>query len=225
MGRYVLRDDLSFCKVGGRLVFLDIGSDHYLRLPQELETALVQYLEANGPVDVNVSELVNRNILVEGAAPQLADRSKAPIATRSAMEASYPAPRVTASQALEIIGLVVDTQRRLKLHPFREALAVLPLCHPNPPADTKSPQSSTEQRIIEAAATFRRVRPYVPIRMRCLVDSLSMTRFLRRRGLHVRVVFGVAVDPFSAHCWVQAGDLLLNDTLGNATSHTPIRVL
>lgn len=49
MERYVLRQDLSFCQVGGRLVFLDVGSDQYLRLPPTLETAFVRYFSADPP--------------------------------------------------------------------------------------------------------------------------------------------------------------------------------
>jgi Transglutaminase-like superfamily len=35
-------------------------------------------------------------------------------------------------------------------------------------------------------------------------------------------VFGVNADPFEAHCWVQAGSVVLNDTLGRVSSFTPI---
>lgn len=52
-----------------------------------------------------------------------------------------------------------------------------------------------------------------------------MIIFLARRRLHASIVFGVTGDPFGAHCWVQTSDLVLSDTLGNATGHTPIRVV
>ena len=59
----------------------------------------------------------------------------------------------------------------------------------------------------------------------CLLDSIALVRFLARRGLYAQLVFGVTDDPFSAHCWVQAGDLVLNDTVGDVSAHTPIRVI
>lgn len=37
MHRYTLRDDLSFCSINERLVFLDVGNDRYFRLPEALE--------------------------------------------------------------------------------------------------------------------------------------------------------------------------------------------
>jgi len=38
-------------------------------------------------------------------------------------------------------------------------------------------------------------------------------------------VFGVKLNPFSAHCWVQAGDIVLNDAIDHVTIHTPILVV
>ncbi|OOG66406.1 hypothetical protein B0E46_02775 [Rhodanobacter sp. B04] len=92
-----------------------------------------------------------------------------------------------------------------------------------PPVAVDVPE--VQQDLAEAAAAFNRVRPYVPIETCCLIDSLSMVRFLAKRGLHAHLVMGVACDPFSAHAWVQHGSLLLNETLGAAEAHVPIRVI
>jgi hypothetical protein len=84
---------------------------------------------------------------------------------------------------------------------------------------------AVEQLLLEASGEFRFARAYTPVETRCLLDSLAMVKFLARRKLHASIVFGVTSDPFSAHCWVQAGDLVLNDTVGHANAHTPIRVI
>ena len=76
--------------------------------------------------------------------------------------------------------------------------------------------------MLKAAETFRRARLYVPIETCCLLDSLSLIDFLSRRRLPARLVFGVTSDPFAAHCWVQAGEWVLNDLVGNVIAHTPI---
>lgn len=39
------------------------------------------------------------------------------------------------------------------------------------------------------------------------------------------LVFGVKLDPFSAHCWVQIGDLLLNDRADQVARFRCVRVL
>lgn len=218
MGQYVLHHDLSFCEVGGRLVFLDVKKDQYLRLPPPLEAALVLYLSGEPPPDLDLDALVAHNILVEPTAGVPGERPVAPPPTRSAMEAARPVPRISLIQALEVFLLVAHTQLLLKLRPFKKALQTIAGA---PVASGGRPST----HVIEDAAAFRRVRLYVPVGMRCLVDSIALARFLRRRKHRVHVVFGVAVDPFSAHCWVQADGVVLNDTLGNVTSHTPIRVV
>jgi hypothetical protein len=63
-------------------------------------------------------------------------------------------------------------------------------------------------------------RPYV-----CLFDSLALINFLARYGLYPDWVFGVSADPFEAHCWVQAGNVVLNDTLERVSAFTPIMCL
>lgn len=82
-----------------------------------------------------------------------------------------------------------------------------------------------ERRIVQAATLFHRARLYAPIGTRCLMDSIALCRFLARRHLHAEIILGVTNDPFAAHCWVQAGDMVLNDTVGNAMAHTVIRVI
>lgn len=219
VSQYVLHQDLSFCEVGGRLVFLDVGSDQYLRLPLALEAALVSYLSGDPAPDIDVNALVARNILVERTADVTDERSTVPSPARSAMEAARPARRISLIQALEVVFLVAHTQLLLKLRPFKKVLQTIGGA---PSAADGRPPT---RQVSEEAAVFRRVRLFVPVGMRCLVDSVALARYLRRRKHRVHVVFGVAVDPFSAHCWVQAGDVVLNDTLGNVTSHTPLRVV
>jgi hypothetical protein len=82
-----------------------------------------------------------------------------------------------------------------------------------------------EIRLTDTVAAFMRARQYVPVDRCCLVDSLSLIRFIAKRGFFANLVFAVTGTPFSAHCWAQAGAVVLNDTVGNTHAHTPIRVM
>ncbi|MEE7561107.1 lasso peptide biosynthesis B2 protein, partial [Xanthomonas sp. Kuri4-2] len=146
-------------------------------------------------------------------------------ARRSAMESGIPAPRPGPLALAEVCALVLHTQWRLQRSPLRRVLARLQAGRHIAFPVGDAPHAPAEQRLCAAAAVYRRARLYVPVEMRCLLDSLALLRFLRRRQCHARLVFGVALDPFSAHCWVQADDLVLNDTVGNVHAHTPIRVV
>lgn len=56
----------------------------------------------------------------------------------------------------------------------------------------------------------------------CLPNSLALVNFLARRGFHPTWVFGVQTAPFAAHCWVQAGDVVINDTPDHVRRYAPI---
>lgn len=69
----------------------------------------------------------------------------------------------------------------------------------------------------EAVRAFQATRALVPIERSCLLDSLALLDWLGDAARHAELVFGVRMDPFGAHCWVQTDRLLLtdaNDTIG-----------
>jgi hypothetical protein len=59
----------------------------------------------------------------------------------------------------------------------------------------------------------------------CLYDSLALLEFLARYGIYPDWVFGVQTRPFAAHCWVQHGEIVFNDTVEHVTGYTPIMVI
>ncbi|HUW52963.1 MAG TPA: lasso peptide biosynthesis B2 protein [Rhodanobacter sp.] len=221
---YTLRNDLSFCQVDGRLIFLDIRDDRYFRLPEGLERSFIAHANGNGNADIG--DLVERNILVP--APGRQDRVAAvnvESASRSAIEQFCPA-KLHLSSLVEVFMAVCTIRRQLKTRPLKEVIdAATTLKSDGFPHRGENYDSTNEQLLIEASSEFRLARAYTPVETRCLLDSLAMIRFLARRELHASIVFGVTSDPFSAHCWVQTGHLVLNDTVGHANAHTPIRVV
>jgi len=78
------------------------------------------------------------------------------------------------------------------------------------------------ERARSLTAVFDSLRWYYPRPYLCLFDSLALVHFLARFGLYPDWVFGVQADPFEAHCWVQAGDVVLNDTLERVLAFIPI---
>ncbi|MEQ8073634.1 lasso peptide biosynthesis B2 protein [Xanthomonas hortorum] len=165
-----------------------------------------------------------------GAGQPVADNSAASLAIerpiRSAVEDDSAQPSVNFFTYLEVYATVRSTARQLKTRKLKEVLDELVVYRQTRTAKYAGCTIETmEQRILKAASAFRRARRYVPVEPSCLLDSLSMTRFLSRRGPHASIVFGVTLDPFSAHCWVQAEGMTLNETIGQANAHTPILVL
>jgi hypothetical protein len=59
---------------------------------------------------------------------------------------------------------------------------------------------------------------------RCLWDCLLLRRYLEACGLSCELWFGVKVEPFRAHCWLQWGDVAIDDDPGIVGTYTPIMV-
>jgi hypothetical protein len=79
------------------------------------------------------------------------------------------------------------------------------------------------RKLVEA---FARYRVFLfSSKDECLYDSLALLEFLARYGIYPDWVFGVQTRPFAAHCWVQHGDVVFNDTVEHVTGYTPIMVV
>ena len=71
-------------------------------------------------------------------------------------------------------------------------------------------------------AAFTDLRALYPRPYLCLFDSLALLEFLATYRIFPRLVFGVVADPFQAHCWLQDGNVVLNDDLEQVGKYKPI---
>jgi hypothetical protein len=77
-------------------------------------------------------------------------------------------------------------------------------------------------RVRRAFIVFSTLRPFFPKEYLCLFDSLALLNFLAHYDLFPRWIFAVKMDPFAAHCWVQEGSVVLNDSIEYVRNYTPI---
>ncbi len=219
---YSLRPNLSYCMIDGQAIFLDIDEGRYFRLEGRLEKAFLAYVNADGDHAACVDALIDHAILVSGLAP---DPSTDPLPSpcRSSLELAAASGSTGIATFLEVFAIVWRMHRHLETRTLKDILEQLGLSRER---QSLRPflSDSSETQALDAARRFTRSRLFVPIQTCCLLDSLALTRYLTRHGVSANIVFGVTRDPFSAHCWVQKGHLVLNDTVGNVTAYTPIRV-
>lgn len=78
------------------------------------------------------------------------------------------------------------------------------------------------RKLAGITAAFRRADVIVGKEGLCLRRSLALARVLARHQLESHLVFGVRTRPFAAHCWVQCGNVVVNDDVENARAFTPI---
>ncbi len=218
--------DLAWCEVDGHIVFLDVRGDRYFRLPADDETAFRRLARGLALSRVEEGRLAACGVPTETralAASLDPENSRTP--RRSASEDFAPEVRlkITPAVALMAVRLTLSTHRALKRGPLERVLQLA--------ADELAsvPSASFEDakacKVVSAALEFAQIRRWMPIAPACLLDSLSLSRFLSWSGLRASVVLGVTLQPFAAHCWVQLGDVVLNDTVSNAAAHTPIKVI
>lgn len=226
---YRLREDLSYCDVDGNLIFLDVAHDRYFKLTRTLEEAVRRFLAHEDIAPALVESLAASRILVETSNPR--DRSAIANIRRptcSAVEHLITATdqRIGMSIVLEVMAIVWSTRRQLKTRMLKVNLDEASTYRDRKTdAHVDAASVAAEDKLLKMNGQFARARRYVPIEPICLLDSLSLLRFISRRGLSANIVFGVTPEPFAAHCWVQAGDMVLNETLFDTRAYTAIRMV
>jgi hypothetical protein len=91
-------------------------------------------------------------------------------------------------------------------------------------ARTSRPQST--EMAFELMHIFTQLRRYVYTdRLACLYDSFTAFDFLSHYGIFPDIVIGVRASPFSAHCWVQHHDSVLNGHPAYCADFVPILVI
>nr|WP_303649482.1 lasso peptide biosynthesis B2 protein [Asticcacaulis machinosus] len=125
-------------------------------------------------------------------------------------------PRCGVGDILEVCADVGRLQRHLRTRPL---LSLLEATAARPNSATR-----THPDIHCLALRHRRARRYSFIDTICLLDSLALLAFLRRRGHAAKLIFAVNLTPFGAHCWVEHDGIILNDTLGSTQTFQPIRI-
>lgn len=221
-----LNPNISFCRVDGRPVFLDIGRDCYFMLPAHLERAFCSLID-DAPANMTHLHILSAGQVLEETteAVDLPKPQAPPRLSRSAVEQPASQRRPGAGVAAEVLCTTLAMWWKLTNLNFAAVMEDAAKFRERRTNLNRCPQSRNEADPVVLSAQFRWARRYVPIDTVCLLDSLAMLRFLSKRGVRANMVFAVASDPFSAHCWIQAGDIVLSDTLGNAKAHTPIWVL
>ncbi|MFN3668447.1 MAG: lasso peptide biosynthesis B2 protein [Brevundimonas sp.] len=195
--------------VGEDLALLDLARDAYLCLPGAAAALVAGSCGAIRP-GPTARTLEAGGLLRPEASGER--RAPPPLPVRTLIHQSRPAavrPRDIAA-ALAVPG---DVRRARRGDGLGAWLAL---------ADARAPLSSDPEAVAAAARLFWEIGPWLPVEGECLVRSAMLVVFLRRRGLAADWVFGVRLWPFAAHCWVQIGDLCLNDDVERLWPYTPL---
>lgn len=222
------------CLADGHLVFLDLRSGNYGGLPPHQARAALALLDCDNALQAvslpaaRLEPTVVQELLSSGlvtADPRRGKRLESLVAKRATCEAmgtgEETRPRITVRDAWHFLMALASGALLFHLLPFR-AVAWLERRRPSF-ARRKAVALDEINRVVNL---FFFLAPlFYSQEDRCLLNSLILKRLLRRHGIEARWVFGVAADPFEAHCWLQVGDTVAGDTLMRIWRLTPIMIV
>jgi Transglutaminase-like superfamily len=249
-GPYFLATHVYACIAGAQLIFLDLKRDQYFSLDRRSSAPVARLLQqaaalssppqvhhamSEGADDAQPNHRPDEQPLPRGVPRALRMLlAQGLITTDPARGKRFSAP----SLPLPEDSVLSQRTRRLTSIPPRDAARFV---RATTRAAIKLRRETIEQtiesvrgrkanseshidtaRVRELMATYHTLRPLLPKRYACLFDSLAVLEFLAFYGAYPAWVFGVYACPFSAHCWVQEGSLLLTDRADSVNRFTPI---
>jgi hypothetical protein len=203
-------------------VFLDLREDRYFCLPREANGAFLR-LARNECLQTDskaLDPLVKRGVLVKGDA-------RRPIQSPAAIEvpqsdfSTEPGARAGALNTIRTLSSELRTAWLLKRSPLHEVIEGVRRIRPGIAPVSNDRHRLASALVKAAAATAFILRSHD----RCLVRGLAFHSSCRKRGLNSKLVLGVIAHPFTAHCWVQLGNVVLVGGYEQARLYTPILVL
>ncbi len=200
------------CLVDGHVVALDMRTTRYFLIRGASREALIRWeagtedkaehafddLIAKGYV--SCEQAGNRRLEACAAKPL---KGRAEIGVSSASPAEY----------LQIAWYLVSARLRIAsgslartLEPMRKRAGQMPV--------------REQQVVMDRVGRFIASRPAIPLSRVCLLDSVALYHFVG--DSMTELVFGVSLDPFAAHCWLERDGWLLNDEIDHVHRFTQI---
>ena len=219
------------CLCDGNLVILDARQGSYSYLPPDDAQTVLTYLsraqnskptrhDESTPNTPVIRSLIENGLLTTSFedAKDLTLNSPTPPQTEITGSGRLHYPIVTPIDFLRFVFALITSLATWKLIPFRYHKRLLTKKRQYNPL-----READFERISHLIDIFNFLAPFFYTQKdRCFLNSLVLARFIRMYGLDASWVFGVTMNPFRAHCWVQAGDILLNESLYRTQFYTPI---
>jgi hypothetical protein len=233
---YFLSEHVFFCPVNRHYVLLDVAQDRYLCMERKALDSLLPWLhggmaEPDHRVEPDCAvphevAMIATELLAQGILTQNTHGAKLACATR------LPTP------ATQLEGSLSRLFALLRVHSFYRACraadhalrtqslrVTVEAIRSRKAAESSCGFAFDWQRAASRASAFHSLRlsfrrPYL-----CLFDSLALLEWMACDRLFPAWVFGVATDPFEAHCWLQHENVVLNDSVERVAHFTPIMVV
>ena len=196
-------------------MLLDLRQDRYFRLPASLSGTARRWLDEpfDTPPAAVLDLLERQGVMRAGDPPPRV--STIQIDIPEMLEAPVTPDAFGTGEGLGIAASVGSAWIELKTRRLQSIVGARRRWR------TTQPQlgdAVTRERL----AGYHRARRLVPVAKNCLMDSLALDLWLGGSDPGRHLVFGVTLEPFLAHCWLQSPTMILNDNYDHVRRYTPI---
>jgi hypothetical protein len=226
MQRYFLPEHVYFCGRGTSLIFLDLRHDSYVRIGGDEASAFCTAFSdsASGECASDsgspLSKFLSRGLLttsIDKAKPVSPTEAPLPVAALLPSDARPTAP-IRVADVIRFIWACTAAATRLRLQPI-ESIVKSVRCRKY---HRQKPDPIDLSAIRSLVAAFQRLRVLFPANYLCLFDSLALIEFLACYDFYPTWIFAVRFDPWAAHCWLQVGEVAVNEDPEITEDYTPI---
>ena len=239
MKKYFLSKQVYLAAVDSHIIFLDLAQDSYSGLVPEQANFFLSFMGSQ-PQLLNKNNLANKKKIDKEILDNnslLHNLENKGIITQDRHKGKIIEPMFISEPSMDLSGYLVGEKPKLNLGHlycyFKSAIrstfylntyslntTIKIVTRIKNKKNTELFNLKKTQNLLEI---YRSLRPlYYPAKEKCLYDALSLIIFLSYYRIYPDWIFGVKVGPFSAHCWVQYKDILLNETAGNISEYKPI---
>lgn len=208
---FQLRSGLSYCLCDGRPVFLDVAKDRYFMLPASLCQSFRSLVTQTETVpESDLESLLALRVLepTSSGHPWPVPAVQTPTSEVMAAKTCRGAPMAFLAQGV--------AKLRLRYCSFQRVMSQEAARRPTIRVGNE------ERDMAGLRAAFDSIAIPLGDEDNCLARSLGFRMLAFRRGYRPNLVLGVKLDPFAAHCWVQTGSRVDNDSLERVRHFTPI---
>jgi|RhiMethySRZTD1v2_1073278.scaffolds.fasta_scaffold06532_4 transglutaminase superfamily protein len=228
MASYFLTPDVYLCQRGDAIIFLDLHNDEYSLASGHAAKALRGLLDhgceppLNAP-DNPLLELLEGGLLKsDGSQGRALASTSVEMALDKLSESEYTTtPRVKISHVCRFMLACASASLQLR---FRSLHATIDAVRRR--KQRRGTGHGTDlQRAAEMTSVFEQLRWFFPRDYLCLYDSLALIEFLAAYRIFPTWIFGVSLEPWGAHCWVQEHGFTFNEGVEEAANYTPIMAI
>jgi transglutaminase superfamily protein len=234
--KYYLKEHAFIRKVRRHWIILDAHHDEYYCIPAALFSSIAPLIHGSdqechsdtsdsacrreGVAEIE-TELVSRGVLglfeerrenpsesnlMTPTSVLRIDSGRIPAASRMAMLPTF------------LLACAI-ADRRLRNHTFESTIQAARARRTRNACDAIPFDITRAQWLV---SVFESLRLWYPRAYLCMFDSFALLEFMALHRLYPLWTFGVSSDPFQAHCWLQAGNIAINDSLSRISYYTPI---